>query len=96
MGLVASHLAHPRHDPVSRRFVQSELLKQTPDSSALCPGPRAKGDELEGNWVYQDENAATHLIRNAFGASQYVATVHQMLSMKGLPARDFRDDVTCS
>ncbi|KAJ9097050.1 hypothetical protein QFC20_006292 [Naganishia adeliensis] len=96
VGLVASHLTHPYHEPIPRKIVQSELLEQSPGSSALCPGPRAKEDELDGDWVYQDGNAATHLIRNAFGASQHVGTIYEMLSLKGLPARDFRDDVTCS
>jgi pyruvate dehydrogenase phosphatase len=96
VGLVASHLAHPLREPIPRREVQSGLLEQNRSSRGLCPGPRPKGEELDGVWVYEDENAATHLIRNAFGASQHVGTAYEMLSINTLTGRWFKDDVTCS
>jgi hypothetical protein len=91
-----SHLSHPHHDPISRKAVQAELIDQTRKSRAMCPGPRPKGEELDAEWVYQDENAATHLIRNAFGAAQAVESPYEVLSLKPPVARLFRDDVTCS
>jgi hypothetical protein len=49
-------------------------------------------DMAVGNWVFEDENPATHLIRNALcGGDREL--LHQMLSLKH-GARTFRDDTT--
>ncbi|KAJ9103108.1 hypothetical protein QFC21_002530 [Naganishia friedmannii] len=94
VGLVATHLAHPKHSPISRSAVQSSLLPELRESRDKYPGPRPKEEALGGEWVYQDENAATHLIRNSLGTGK--RTVYEMLSMKAPIARWLRDDVTCS
>ncbi|KAJ9097049.1 hypothetical protein QFC20_006291 [Naganishia adeliensis] len=96
VGVVATHLAHPQREPVPRKTVLARLLDQRRPSRELCPGPRQKEDALDGEWVCQDDNAATHLIRNAFGASEAIGTAHQMLSLTPPLSRNFRDDVTCS
>lgn len=51
------------------------------------------GKRASGSWVFEgDNNAATHLIRNAFGAHD--RTRHrQLLSMRGKNARRWRDDI---
>lgn len=52
------------------------------------------GGQIPSAWVFEgDQNAATHLIRNAFGAND--RKFHrQLLSMRGKDARTFRDDIT--
>lgn len=96
VGLVATHLEHPIHEPISRETVKSGLIRETEESKKLHPGPRPKGEERPGVWFYEDTNVATHLIRNAFNSSSAVANVRDMLSLKPPIARSFKDDVTCS
>jgi pyruvate dehydrogenase phosphatase len=96
VGLVATHLAHPLHEPISRETVKSGLIPEMEESKQMHPGPRPKGEERPGFWLYEDRNAATHLIRNAFNSSSAVETVRDMLSLKPPIARSFKDDVTCS
>lgn len=94
VGLVATHIAHAKHKPISRSIVQHSLLPETPESRGKYPGPRSEEDALGGEWVYQDDNAATHLIRNSLSTGK--KTAYELLSMKAPVARWLRDDVTCS
>lgn len=94
VGLVATHISHPKHKPISRSIVQNSLLPETPESRSKYPGPRPKEEALGGEWVYQDANAATHLIRNSLSTGK--KTAYELLSMKAPVARWLRDDVTCS
>jgi pyruvate dehydrogenase phosphatase len=94
VGLVATHLAHAKHAPISRAVVLSSLLPELPESRSKYPGPRPKDEALSGEWVYRDDNAATHLIRNSLSTGN--KTAYELLSMKAPVARWLRDDVTCS
>ncbi|KAJ9118065.1 hypothetical protein QFC24_006337 [Naganishia onofrii] len=97
VGLVKTHLTHPQHSPVERKKVQDDLLAQWKESADKYPGGRAKGEESKGNWIYQDKNAATHLIRNAFEACKWHPEAgKEVISAKPPIARWMRDDVTCS
>ncbi|KAJ1551016.1 hypothetical protein HK096_003647, partial [Nowakowskiella sp. JEL0078] len=46
------------------------------------------------DWVYEDANAATHLIRNAFGGS--VENVGKLLAIPSPYSRKYRDDITAT
>lgn len=94
VGLVATHISHAKHAPISRSIVQHSLLPETPESRSKYPGPRPKEEALGGEWVYRDDNAATHLIRNSLSTGK--KTAYELLSMKAPIARWLRDDVTCS
>ena len=97
VGLVSTHLAHPEHAPLLREKVQDALIPQRKDSAAKYPGGRAKGEQLKGDWVYKDQNVATHLIRNAFDACKaHPNAGKQVITAKSPLARWIRDDVTCS
>jgi pyruvate dehydrogenase phosphatase len=96
VGLVATHLEHPLREPISREKVKEGLIEETETSRKMHPGPRPKDKERPGVWLYEDTNAATHLIRNAWHSSDNVATVRDMLSIKPPFGRQFKDDVTCS
>ncbi|WVQ64496.1 uncharacterized protein L199_002663 [Kwoniella botswanensis] len=68
---------------------------------ALCPHstplpenehPFPKEDlTVEGKWVYEDNNAATHLIRNAIGGDDRELR-RQFLSLRSPGVRSARDD----
>ncbi|KNE69110.1 hypothetical protein AMAG_13971 [Allomyces macrogynus ATCC 38327] len=47
----------------------------------------------KGTWAHQDVNAATHVIRNAFGARD-VDTVASLLKIPSPLSRRYRDDIT--
>lgn len=96
VGLVATHLEHPKHAPIPREVVQDGLIYQNRASRERHPGPRPKDEALKGDWVYEDDNAATHLIRNAFSTSKAVDGVYELLSIPSPESRRWRDDVTCS
>lgn len=96
LGLVATHLEHPKHSPIPREAVQDELIIQNRASRERHPGSRPKDEGLKGDWVYEDDNAATHLVRNAFGTSRAVDTAYELLSIPNPESRRWRDDVTCS
>ena len=50
-------------------------------------------DRIKGNWVFDDSNAATHIIRNSVGDGDEMIR-RQMMSAVGMGARNARDDIT--
>jgi pyruvate dehydrogenase phosphatase len=96
VGLVSTHLAHPEHAPLLREKVQDALIPQRKDSAARYRWWGGR-DKFKGDWVYKDQNAATHLIRNAFDACcRHPNAWKQVITAKPPIARRLRDDVTCS
>lgn len=91
VALVASYLSKPPSKSFPRDQVTSKLLPQKPESAARYP---PSNNLKTGDWVYQDTNAATHLIRNALSTGQVSA--YELLSMKAPIARWRRDDITCT
>lgn len=76
----------PRRDVVSRvsEIKEAHHSPHTPERESS-----GRGDDF----VFEDENAGTHLIRNAFGG----AARHQVSALLSIPAphaRRYRDDVT--
>ncbi|KAJ9103113.1 hypothetical protein QFC21_002535 [Naganishia friedmannii] len=97
VGLVTTHLAHPEHSSIERKKVQDGLIAQRKESADKYPGGRKKGEELKGEWVYKDQNVATHLIRNALEACKWFPDVGKhLITAKAPIARRLRDDITCS
>lgn len=90
VALMAAYLDKPDQSKLSRKYLLPELLQQSPESLARH---RQTIDEDKGNWVVQDTNAATHLLRNAY--SNEVHPLAEMLSFKAPWAREWRDDITC-
>jgi pyruvate dehydrogenase phosphatase len=91
VALVASFLSNPPVKSFPRAQITSKLLPQTAESAARYPKSE---NQTSGDWVYQDKNAATHLIRNALSTGN--KTAYELLSMKAPIARWMRDDITCS
>lgn len=91
VALVASFLSKPPVKSFPRAQITSKLLPQTAESAARYPKSE---NQTSGDWVYQDKNAATHLIRNALSTGN--KTAYELLSMKAPIARWMRDDITCS
>lgn len=101
VGLVASHLESTNHPPVPARHITSSLLPLSTESASIYPQPEyspggVKGQNRDCNWVYQDENASTHLIRNSLIGNDSKKNVRELLSMKPPVSRWLRDDVTCT
>lgn len=95
--LVASFMTQPKRDDVPKAELPQELKLTTteprPFPVQALPGT---ADRAKGEWAFEgDDNAATHLIRNAFGGGDRKER-SELLSLHGKASRYFRDDVTVS
>jgi pyruvate dehydrogenase phosphatase len=93
--LVAGYLAHPKRPDVSKEKLAAEIPLSTTEPRPFpvqdLPG---KGKKASGAWAFEgDDNAATHLIRNALGGADRKIR-GELLSLHGKVARYFRDDMT--
>lgn len=93
--LVASFMTQPKRDDVPKTELPKELKLSTteprPFPVQAMPGT---ADRAQGEWAFEgDHNAATHLIRNAFGGGDRKERT-KLLSLQGKASRYFRDDVT--
>ncbi|WWC85606.1 uncharacterized protein L201_000470 [Kwoniella dendrophila CBS 6074] len=90
--LLAGHHTHHKYEDIPK----TEVMANCPHAPSLPQGihPYPKEDlSVEGKWVFEDENSATHLIRNAYGGDDRELR-RQFLSMKSPGARSIRDDTT--
>lgn len=93
--LIAAHLEKPRSKDVAKK----DLVKDVPmipsgDRAAYTVGlPGAFSDDLTGHWTFDDDNAATHLVRNCTGRGDPWSR-RRLVSMKDGLVRWMRDDVT--
>ncbi len=96
VALVAAHIEDPTHAPVPAAALAAAVKPLTPASASVYP-PASEGPGVNrtGNWVFEDENAATHLIKNCMHGSN-VQKRNELLSMKPPVSRWLRDDITCT
>ncbi|WVQ81289.1 hypothetical protein IAT38_003412 [Cryptococcus sp. DSM 104549] len=90
--LLASHLA-AQHSPDVPKDLLPSIFPHTPSlPEDQHPFPK---EELAttGSWVFEDDNAATHLVRNSLGGGDRVLR-KQFLSMRSPGVRAIRDDIT--
>ncbi|WWC97377.1 hypothetical protein V866_004256 [Kwoniella sp. B9012] len=90
--LVASHLIHEIHPDQSKVQVMASCPHSSPLPENEHPFPK-EDLTVEGKWVYEDNNAATHLIRNAIGGDDRELR-RQFLSLRSPGVRSARDDTT--
>lgn len=95
--LLAGHLNHPDGPnipksvlPAVHQFLDPPVDRKFPVED--LPGTPGRDN---GEWVFEDVNAATHLIRNALGGMGWDKDVRgKVLSMREAGARVVRDDTT--
>ncbi|WWC57904.1 uncharacterized protein I303_100439 [Kwoniella dejecticola CBS 10117] len=90
--LLASHLIHDIHPDVPRNQIMVTCPHSPPAPGSDHPHPQEE-PRVDGQWVYEDSNSATHLIRNAIGGEDRELR-RQFMSMKKPGARSVRDDTT--
>ncbi|WWC67048.1 uncharacterized protein I206_100955 [Kwoniella pini CBS 10737] len=90
--LLASHFTHEIQQDVSKVDVMAYCPHTLPAMDNEHPYPKEELN-VHGKWVYEDANAATHLIRNAIGGEDRELR-RQLMSMKRPGARSVRDDTT--
>ncbi|GFZ44558.1 hypothetical protein JCM24511_02282 [Saitozyma sp. JCM 24511] len=95
--LMAAYLEHKNHPPIAKTDLPSKLALTEPPTERPWPSeplPGTVGRDI-GKWVFaNDENAATHMIRNSL-PGHGDAEVHRIaLSLRENTARQFRDDMT--
>jgi pyruvate dehydrogenase phosphatase len=97
--LAAAYYDRPVRDPIAKTHLPKEYPLVPPAEGVKRPHPAeplpgTMGVYAEGHWVFQgDDNAATHLIRNAMGRGDDWER-QRMLSLTGPMARSCRDDTT--
>jgi hypothetical protein len=93
VALVAAHIQHPRHAPIPATELASTLLPSSAASLERYP-PQ---DTVKGrsDWVFEDDNVATHLIKNSLAGSD-AQKRNQLISMRAPMSRWLRDDITCT
>lgn len=98
VALVGAHSQQPIRKPTSQQAINALVRYQSEESRAKYPGPDAPTpNKLRTlDWVFEDENPATHLIRNALVGAKTNKTVRELLSIKAPTSRWLRDDMTCT
>ena len=94
--LVASHISHRTHSDISKTDLPKlfRLLPQPKDRLYPAEDLPGSGSRSSGSWVFEDDdNAATHLIRNSIAGADRVRR-GELLSLTGKITRRVRDDVT--
>jgi len=97
--LLAAHLAHPEAPDIPKSLLPAihQFTPPAEDSERMYPIeslPGAPGRDI-GDWVFEDGNAATHLIRNALAGMGWDRDVRRrVLSMREGYTRGIRDDTT--
>lgn len=97
--LAAAYYDRPLQDPIAKTQLTKAYPLAGPPEGVRRPYPAepfpgTMGVYAEGQWVFQgDDNAATHLLRNAMGRGDDWER-QRMLSLVGPMARSYRDDTT--
>ena len=95
--LTVAHLEHPHHAPIPKAMLPKQFPHRPPTLPRPFPAEPMPGsrDRCEGEWVFMDDNAATHLIRNQLGSRGWEAeTRRRVLSMEGGFTSSMRDDTS--
>ena len=95
--LVAAHLQQPYQQPVAKTLLPHRVRFHPPTIPRPFPAEPVPGsrEKREGAWVFMDENASTHLIRNTLGSRGWEEeTRRKVLSMSDGWVKDMRDDST--
>ncbi|TXT13174.1 hypothetical protein VHUM_01575 [Vanrija humicola] len=93
--LMAAYIANAKRPDVGKATLADEIKVKTTEPRLYpvedLPG---KGKRTDGTWAFEgDENAATHLIRNALGGGDRKLR-GELLSLHGKVSRYMRDDMT--
>lgn len=97
--LAAAYYDKPLQEPIAKMHLPLRYPLVPPAYRMRRPYPAeplqgTMGVYAEGQWVFQgDDNAATHLLRNAMGRGDDWER-QRMLSLTGPMARSYRDDTT--
>ena len=94
---LSAHMLKPKQDDISRAELPHMFAFSPPKSERPYPAEALPGshDTNHGNWVFEDDNAATSLIRNTLGnAKGNRDVIRQVMSMRGPGSRGMRDDIT--
>lgn len=95
--LVAAHLTHPHHPSIPKAELPLQIPFHPPTIPRPFPAEPVPGSrgKTEGEWVFMDDNAATHLMRNGLGSRGWCEeTRRRVLSMDGGYVKTQRDDTT--
>lgn len=97
--LMATYLEHEDHPPITiaKTDLPSRISLSDPPTERPWPAeplPGTSGRDI-GQWVFaNDENAATHMIRNSLPGHGNPEVHRMALSLRDSTARQFRDDMT--
>ncbi|WRT63431.1 uncharacterized protein IL334_000336 [Kwoniella shivajii] len=90
--LLVAHLSHNSHEDIAKTEILSAFPHSSFASKEKHPFPKEEMS-MDGKWVFQDANSATHLIRNSLGGDDKDLR-RQFLSLRNPGARSARDDIT--
>ncbi|WVQ80477.1 hypothetical protein IAT38_002582 [Cryptococcus sp. DSM 104549] len=90
--LLTAHLSQRKQPDILQSDITSLFPHQDPLPEGEHPYPK-QDTATDGSWVFEDDNAATHLVRNGLGGADRVLR-RQMLSVKKPGVRQVRDDIT--
>lgn len=94
--LVAAHLGKTQRPAVPKVTLPQLYPHIAPSEPRPWPDkalPGTEDDNNKGSWTFKDQNVAAHLIRNSIGRGDEERW-QQLLSLKGVAARNMRDDQT--
>ncbi|WVF69344.1 hypothetical protein IAT40_004120 [Kwoniella sp. CBS 6097] len=97
--LLAAHSAHPHHSPIPKTVLPGQFPQFSPPAEEMRPYPAEPlpgtvADSSKGHWLFEDENAATHLMRNGLDGDGDKSVHRKTLSLPGGVARYVRDDTS--
>ncbi|WVW84565.1 hypothetical protein I302_106599 [Kwoniella bestiolae CBS 10118] len=97
--LLSAHYTHPKHAPIPKTKLPSLFPQFEPDTlrprsypAEDLPGTTA--DNSKGCWLFEDDNAATHLVRNGLDGDGDKKVQEMILSLSGNGTRSVRDDTS--
>ncbi|WRT69431.1 uncharacterized protein IL334_006417 [Kwoniella shivajii] len=90
--LVSANLTHAKQGDVEKAKL-SELIPLSFCTSEPKHHDPAGKLNVDGRWIFEDQNSATHLLRNAFGGSDRQLR-KQILSLGQPGVKHMRDDTT--
>lgn len=95
--MLSAHLNHPHAPDIPKAILPALHPYLSPSEPRPFPAETLPGKEerAAGDWVFEDTNAATHLIRNSLGGKGWDRDVRRkVLSMREGGTRSVRDDTT--
>lgn len=94
--LMSAHMTNPSASKIAKTTLASRYKFQPPIPKRPYPVedlPGTTAENSQGPWSIQDDNAATHLIRNCVARGDDWER-RRILSMKDGTLRELRDDIT--